>query len=499
MAYRLRAAMAGLALGMLVACSPDPVEQPAELDARADAQTDTLAESVSPITLTLTDGGDGPWTLDIAIDGPDMDGSEIDWSGSSPVFFSRSNGDYRVARYAAQDDGVKLARIGGFDTLIFDENVRAARFAVTPFSGNIRADYTPFIPFSDGGVALFTGQFELLPATDTAAIEGLGGRLSNWSGEQRPIPLTLRSDRSMLVDGRRQSGETTVMVDGGGEYIYFGTADLVEGEYFVGVIDPGLPAWIREDFDDTLGTIFTALEERFGYGLPDRATILFAYRGDDMQGLSNKGGALPGNVLALETAGTALRQPSDAVTGYFQFFFAHEAAHLFQQASGKSLGNQDAAWIHEGHASAVAYRLLVEQGLQTREAYEVRLAEAFNRCAAELNGRALSETLYTGYIGAYDCGEIIAVASDAALPDHDLYDLWANMVSIGDDPNRYDAEDYFAALQALGASEPIVGALRVLTTETLPDADAALRGLLSAVDLDFVVSDGRVSRIAMAE
>lgn len=461
--------------------------QPADKGETHNAISSDPPVADAPVVLTLTDGKDGPWTLDVHSSRP------------TTLFFSRSKGDYRTARYTALNDGAQLERIGGLDTIVFAEGVKEANFALTPYSGNIRAGYTPFIPFSDGGVAVYTGQFELLLADDTAAVEALDGQLSNWTGEQNPIPLTLYSDRTMLIDGVRKAGRVDLFADGGGKYVYLGESNVVEGDNFVGVIDPGLPNWIRDDFDDTLGIIFTELEARYGYGLSDRATVLFAYRGDDVQGFSNKGGALPGNVLALESAGTALRRPSDDLITYFRFFFTHEAAHLFQAAAGKRLGDQDGAWIHEGQANAVAYRLLVDQGLQSRDAYEARLAETFARCAAELEGRTLLETLRTGRIGAYDCGELIAVASDSALVNHDLFDLWATMVASSDNPERYSVDDYFTALQELGANADIIERVRLLTTESINDADKVLRDLLDAAGVETSESEGRINRIGLVE
>jgi len=464
--------------------------QPAEMDSAADAnRPDVSATTVteSAVTVSLKDGRDGPWTLKISTTSP------------TTLFFSRSKGDYRADSYAPTNNTARLERIAGLDTVIFSDGSQDAQFALTPYSGNIRAGYTPFIPFSDGGVAVYTGQFELLDAADRAAVEALDGRLSNWTGDQNPIPLTIISDRPMLIDGRRETDRAELFADGGGQYIYLGESEVVEGENFVGVIDPGLPAWIRDDFDETLGLIFSGLEARFGYGLSDRATVLFAYRGDDVQGLSNKGGALPGNVLALESAGTALQKPSDDIITYFDFFFTHEAAHLFQAASGKRLGNQDSSWIHEGHANAVAYRFLVDQGLQSRAAYETRLAETYARCVTELDGRTLSDTLRTGRVGAYDCGELIALASDSALKSHDLFDLWARIVAVAPDDRNYEAEDYFTALLDLGANADVVDRLRMLVTLPIEDADMTLRGLLAAAGMDIVEEDGRISRIRLIE
>jgi hypothetical protein len=477
----MRVAIAALLVCGIWAC------QPADNPENQDEQRAVLPTPAAPVTLTLTDGRDGLWQLDIQSASP------------TTLFFSRSKGDYRTASYTPLSGSARLERLGGLDTILFTDAATDASFAIKPYSENIRAAYTPFIPFSDGGVAVYTGQFELLAAADAAAVAALDGRLSNWTGEQHAIPLTLKSDRAMLIDGERKTGALDLVADGGGKYVYLGDGNIVEGENFVGVIDPGLPSWIRDDFDETLGVIFTALKARYGYGLPDRATVLFAYRGDEVQGLSNTGGALPGNVLALESAGTALQRPSDDIIAYFRFFFTHEAAHLFQAASGKRLGNQDSAWIHEGQANAVAYRLLVDQGLQSQDAYESRLAETFTRCAEELEGRTLQGTLRTGRVGAYDCGELIALASDSALEGHDLFDLWAAMVASRPDQKNYEAEDYFVALQDLGASPDVVERLRMLTTASITDADRVLRGLLEAAGMEVGDTDGRISRIGLVD
>jgi hypothetical protein len=461
--------------------------QPANNDEPLDIVTTDASVSEAPVSLTLTDGEGGPWRLDVRS------------TSSAPLIFSRSRGDYRSTSYTPLNDSARLERIGGFDTIVFADAAQDASFTFKPYSGNIRAGSTPFIPFSDGGVALDFGQFELIAVEDVAAVAALDGRLSNWTGEQNPIPLTVNSDRPMLINGERKAGTANFYADGTSNYLYLGDSDVMNGDNLVGVIDPGLPAWIRDDFDKTLGVIFSELETRFGYGLPNRATVLFAYRGDELQGFSNKGSALPGNLLALEVAGTALQQPSDEIADHFHFFFAHEAVHLFQAASGKRLGNQNSSWIHEGQANAIAYRLLVEQDMQSRTAYEVRLAEAFNRCATELEGRALTETLFTGRIGAYDCGEVIAVASDAAMPDHNLFDLWAEMVAVGDDPERYVADDYFAALESLGVEKDVVAQLKDLTQETVSDADATLRQILAAAGLDATLEDGKIIRISMVK
>jgi hypothetical protein len=476
-----RLAMIVLA-AMASACQPGPDPQGAD-DERS---VETDAPRQAPIQLTLTDHGDDPWHLDIEIE------------KSQPLIFSRSNGDYRRETMTPITDGVTLDRIGGFDTLIIPEGIKRVRLAVTPYTDYVRADYTPFIPFSDGGLALFTGQFELLRVDNVDAVAALDGSLRNWTGTQIPIPLTLISERTLLAHGAVIEGDARVEVEGDGEYIYLGDAELTEGDAFIGVIDPGLPDWIRETLDDDLSMIFEALSTRFGYELPNRATTLFSFRGYDQPGLSNTGGVLPGNMLALETAGDALREPNPRLRQHFQWFFAHEAVHLFQNESGKFASGHDIAWIHEGGANAMAGRLMIEAGLQSPETYAATLANQFEACAAALSGTTLTDLMYSGTIGPYDCGELIAVASDAAMADHDLYDLWAAMVKASNDADTFDAEDYYTALGTLGADPEIVDQIHALTTDPIVDARSDLLTLLRTAGLNVTESDGRATYIRLS-
>jgi hypothetical protein len=105
----------------------------------------------------------------------------------------------------------------------------------------------------------------------------------------------------------------------------------------------------------------------------------------------------------------------------------------------------------------------------------------------------------TTEIGAYDCGELIAVASDSALDNYDLFDLWAAMVASSDHPERYEVDDYFAVLQKLGASTEIIERLRMLSTESIDNADRVLRDLLNAAGVEAHETDGHISRIALVE
>ena len=169
-----------LCLVILAACSPKPATQ----------APDVPTEDHPPFSLTLTNTDGGKWRLDIDLFEP-----------QSALIFSRSRHDYRTQTYFPLSPGVELKRIGGFDTLIFDVAVTKASFEITPFTQTLPGTYTHFIPFSDGGQAIYLGAFELLRVANVQAVKDLQGNLDGWDGDQFDIPVHLKSDTEILLNG----------------------------------------------------------------------------------------------------------------------------------------------------------------------------------------------------------------------------------------------------------------------------------------------------------
>ena len=64
---------------------------------------------------------------------------------------------------------------------------------------------------------------------------------------------------------------------------------------------------------------------------------------------STQGGTLPGQILMHFDGETARKRISGGSPFWLDWFFAHEAAHLFQQdKAGGLIGDDEAEWIHEG-------------------------------------------------------------------------------------------------------------------------------------------------------
>ena len=246
------------------------------------------------VTAEVTELADGRFRVDYRFAEP-----------HSALIFSRSSADHRLGAWQVEESDAGLERIGGFDSLLFDTPREAVTLTVEPRYAQPEGDYSPFIAFSDGGLALFTGQFELLPVAGRAAIEALDGNLDAWQGEQPAFGVRVVSDRRLVHDGAVSDTPVTDIARGGGTYVYLGDGEIVEGRSYVGVIDAGLPVWIRDSIDTDFEAMFERYEAGWGFALPQRAVLYFAYSGDEAEGFSNKGG-VAGRVIMLDAGGAAM-------------------------------------------------------------------------------------------------------------------------------------------------------------------------------------------------
>lgn len=466
----MRALYLSFMSGLIVSCAPPLSTQ--------DSNRDT--NIAAPIALTVIDGGDEPWAFDIER----FEGGEL-------YAFSRSKNDYRSASWQVLSGGT-FSRQHGFDTIAFTAD--RARLSFTPYATPIEADYTPFIKFSDGGLAVYAGQFDMFDAQGNSALKALDGDVFNYEGEFFTTPLTLKSSRPILYGGRNYNGEVTVSLGDEASYAYIGETKITLGADFSGVIDPGLPDWISERFDEDLSLVFGALAERWGFGLAEKATILFAFEGYELDGLSFTGGALPGNMIVMQLSGDELREDSPGVLSHLQWFFTHEATHLFQRHTGKQYAHNRYSWINEGGANTMTSIILTDEGLAPEGYLLKTYSNSFELCAEALEGRTLTEAIERGPEGNYDCGDLIGRITDAALPENDFFEFWN--VFLEEPSEKFSDGDYFAAMRNLGADEGIVTRLEAFTSRPVRNAAATLQNLMADVGIDTTFEDGKMTAIA---
>lgn len=471
----IRSGFIGLGLISITACS-----EPASLE-EADAG---VTNTETPFAMTLSGLENGLWRLDIDLFEP-----------QNALMFSRSRHDYRLQTYKALSEGAELKRIGGFDTITFGPGVMRASFEVTPFTDTLPGTYTPYIPFSDGGQAIYLGAFELLRVENADAVENLQGDLDAWDGQQFDIPITLNTKDSILLNGEISPGRAQAIVHGNGPYAYLGPTPLVEGKNFSGVMDPGLPKWLMKGFDDNLSIIFDALRDGFGRDLEDKATIMFAFRGYETEGFSNTGGVLDNGLMVLETSGDAMREPNDRLRGYLQWFLTHEATHLFQHSGEIRYADKSDSWITEGGANAVTHYLSSKLNTITDEVVQRRYQNAFEYCVSSIKNVNMAEITKRDDQSHYDCGDLIFRISDAALPEYDLFDIWEALMLQAQTDKTYDTAKYFVTLRELGAKDPLIARLEAFVAGPVIDPETELREMMEDAGIIAKIEDGKLESI----
>jgi len=445
-------------------------------------QTD--APNAPPFSLVLADLDDGSWQLDVNLSEPQR-----------ALMFSRSLHDYRTAQFTVLSKGAQLERIGGFDTILFDPGVMQASFKVVPYTETLNGDYTHFLPFTDGGLAIYLGGFELLRVEDEAAVAALKGDLDHWDGTQFDIPIQLHRPGPILLNGNIQSNTVESIINGNGPYVYIGPSKVVQGRSFSGVLDPGLPDWLVRDFDKELTQIFTALEKGFGRALDQKASILFAFRGYKGKGFSNTGGALPGGLLVLETSGDAMRKPNERLRGYLQWFLTHESAHLFQYLSDKKSADLKDNWILEGGANAITHFILTELDTVPDEIVQERYKEGFTYCVSAIKNSSMAEITRRNNQSHYDCGDFIFRISEAALPNHNIFQLWDIIMEQAGESETFDTSIYFAALRAQNIDAALVSRLEKFVEAPVANPAEELQEMMGAVGIMAEIKDGILTSI----
>ena len=436
-------------------------------------------EPAAEVSISVTETADGSWEVAYRFA-----------EQQTALVLSQAPVTYR--EWTPLSEGVAMWRIGGMEGFAFREPASEARFRIKPFSGDLPAAYTPFLAFSDGSYGVLSGQFRVKPIASLADAVAFAKSAEEWPEPVMTSRISLTSARPV---GSKQGGvHTEFLSDGDGTIVYVGSLAPVEGDSFRGYIDPGLPAWLTGGFDADLATIFSMLAKGWGHGLKDKARVFMVFGGYQSKGLDLKGGAID-DLLTLQMSGADLADPTPEIRTYVRWFLAHEAAHIFQRELGNDAvlfsDNGGHAWVHEGSANAFAYRIGADLA-DNPDAYLAEVyASEYKDCVAHLEQAPLVEARDRGNFRAYyACGDLIALATDAMLPEHDLYDFWNALQTASTQTVDTDrAALYFQVLEKLGAPADKVERLRAFVWQKPGDASGFVQTMMASVGLPIALND----------
>ena len=363
--------------------------------------------SAEPVaTVTVERDGDS-WTAEY-----ELHEQAPVWVFAKSILPRESKLPWRLTTVRVLTPGVTLERIGNYDALVVDDKPlpKRVRLSFTPFLEDIEGGYDPALALTDGSVALYANQFQLVPIASVEAARAAPADDSKLPQIDRPTRMTF-NDRSgpVLVHGRRQDSAT---MERGQTYVLFGRAEPVVGSAMTTIIDPGLPEWIAEYIETELPTVLGRYQDELGPSPVGQPTLLVSWAGPTPSKISMGGSVLPGMVV-MTLEGEGILQPDERIAQRARWFVAHEAAH-FWLGQAVSYSERSESWITEGGAELLAFRATAAAD----PAFDVkaRLAEAKSECLPFLarGGIASAYQRDADFRAYYACGVVLALAAEKA-------------------------------------------------------------------------------------
>jgi hypothetical protein len=265
---------------------------------------------------------------------------------------------WRANSWTVETRGVELQRRGSYDVFVADRGDLPLRVRVrfTPVAQRLQADYPPALRFTDGSIALYVAQFDMFPMDSASKVRSLPNDLNNQIVPAAELRYVFRDAAGpVLLAGKRAATAITTDKD---TYVLFGATRPIETPDMVAVLDPELPAWIKDSLSAAVPALLSRYTQELGR-LPDvKPTIMISWAGPTPGIVSRAGSALHG-LIVMTYEGTGMLEETAEQRAQGLWFVAHEAAHFWL---GQTVSYQYArdAWITEGGADLLAIRAVAE-------------------------------------------------------------------------------------------------------------------------------------------
>ncbi len=388
---------------------------------------------------------------------------------TTALHFPQELGGYRAEvwkpadgafRWVKEGEGERIERTDG-------QTFRQVAFTIPIDYRALPKSYAPFSPFSQGGALIHSGQFHACPA---APCEQTG-----------PLPIRITAPGEIVgVEGRRTPDRESFISRDDGTSIFIGTLKPVDADGFVAIIDPGLPAAVRQHLDRSLPQAIQDIAAIYGpLSFKPELYVSIDDEPEKNGQISSQGGTLPNQIFMHFDGENAKERVAADNPLWLDWFFAHEAAHLFQQdKSGKQFGDDRFAWIHEGGADAMAALTMVGRGPAERAYVLSRKDQAQQACATGLVTTPLWKASAEGKFDLhYQCGLIMWLAIDQDLRragKGGLADLNRALFVAVRSGEPWSEEVFFKLARELGASPSVITQIDVLAGGNSSDAIEAL-------------------------
>jgi len=437
------------------------------------------------VSVTVTRGEGDEWIADYTFD------------QASPVwFFPRSGVDekgqpWRLQSWTVETPGVRMVRAGRYDVLAANAgSLTRVRIRMKLYTEQPEAEYAPVLRFSDGGLAFFSDQFFLVPVTSLAAARGLSVDLNGVSTSETPVTLILNDPgHRLLLRGKPLKDRATFALESGNTYIYTGNAPVIDTPGFSGVLDSGLPVWVKDELRDFTPRLMALYREKLGIPAVGKPMAFVAWGGTTIEGVSLGGGVVDGMVV-MQIRGQRVLGKSPEVLSWMRWFIGHESAHFWM---GQTLHYERVSegWITEGAADFLATRAL--QQLVPDYDPKNDLRDAMHDCLRMIGPmEALSKSEERLEPRAnYGCGALLLLAAESANRRHDPRADAFTFVRGLIDSNRGDTvintREWLERFKLATGDAALTAEVRAFIMTGVPDPKAFWRRLFAATGVDLPV------------
>lgn len=391
------------------------------------------------------------------------------------------NQSWRLKSWKVLTPGVALQRRGQQDALVALNGQpvpRNVRVRLTPFTGDLNANYVPALNLGGGTVALFDGHFALfsvdqadrldaLPPGFDPALVGDFGTAVEFKGRD----LRIAGD----VEGYR-SGRSS------GAYGVFGKLPTVVGDGVGTMIDAELPKWLADYLAGFTPKVIGALTSGLGPAGLDQPTILASWEGVGQKGASMNGGTLKGLIL-MRFEGQQAVSELPALRDMARWFVAHEAAH-FWLGQAVTYGTPRDSWIMEGGADLLAIRTIA--GLDPSYDGRPLLNEALRDCARLATKPVASALERNEHRAYYACGAIFALVAEK-VNGNNFFGFTRELMAANQDDKTINSADWIAALVRVSGRPSLGKTIATFLDRGSKNPAAGLAALLSDADIPFTL------------
>ncbi len=397
---------------------------------------------------------------------------------------------WRPTSWTVETPGVQLQRRGSYDAFVAERGdlPRRVRVKFTPRPDGLQADYAPALLFTDGTVALYVAQFGCFPMDSVAAVGKLPSDLNNQRLPAAQL-LYVFHDASgpVLLNGTRVRDAQTRNPD---TYVVFGALRPIETPDMIGIVDPQLPAWIRELIERAVPSLFSRYTQELGR-LPDlKPTLLVNWAGSTPGMVSRAGSALHG-LISMTYEGSGMLEETRAQRDQSLWFIAHESAHFWL---GQAVSYQFArdAWITEGGADLLAVRAVAE----TDPDYDPAplLNKAIEDCIA-LARRGVESARDRGEHRAYyACGAVFGLVAEAGS-GRSFYRFVRQLLDACRAKGMVTRNDWLNLLDDATRKPELRRAIEQLLDRGAPNAGEFITDLLERAGVTFEVDASGIPRL----